>query len=112
MVMAVREEHPQKARSPIVVTESGMLIVVREEHPLKALTPIDVTPYGIVMAAREEHLQKALSPIDVTPFAKVTSVSSRSPENLSMPEYTADLGIFGRIWEGFVEDERTSTDSA
>jgi hypothetical protein len=53
------------------------------------------------MDVREEHPQKALSPIDVTPFAKVTSVSSRSKEKLSLPEYTADLGILGRIWEGF-----------
>jgi hypothetical protein len=39
-------------------------------------------------------------PIDVTPFAKVTSVSSKSFKKLSTPEYTADLGILGRIWEG------------
>jgi hypothetical protein len=47
-------------------------------------------------AAREEHPLKALLPIDVTPFAKVTSVSSRS-KNVSLPVYTADLGILGRI---------------
>jgi hypothetical protein len=33
MVMAVREEHPKKAQSPIVVTPSGMVMAVREEHP-------------------------------------------------------------------------------
>jgi hypothetical protein len=33
MVMAVREEHPSKAFSPIVVTPSGMMMAVREEHP-------------------------------------------------------------------------------
>jgi hypothetical protein len=35
MVMAVREEHPQKASLPIVVTESGIVMDAREEHPLK-----------------------------------------------------------------------------
>jgi hypothetical protein len=49
-----------------------------------------------MMAAREEHPQKALSPIDVTPSAKVTSVSSLSLK-LSTPEYTAELGISGRM---------------
>jgi hypothetical protein len=33
MVMAVREEHPAKAQSSIVVTESGMVMAAREEHP-------------------------------------------------------------------------------
>jgi hypothetical protein len=50
-----------------------------------------------VMAVREEHPLKALSPIVVTPFAKVTSVSSRSNWKLSTPEYTAELGIVGRM---------------
>jgi hypothetical protein len=33
MVMAVREEHPLKAKLRIVVTPSGMVMAVREEHP-------------------------------------------------------------------------------
>ena len=59
--------------------------------------PIDVTPSGIVMAAREEHPSKARWPIDVIPSAKVTSVSSSLYLNLSTPEYTAELGISGRM---------------
>ena len=51
-------------------------------------------------------------PIVVTPFAKVTSVSSRSFTKLSLPEYTTDLGILGRVWEGFGKDDSNSTDSA
>jgi hypothetical protein len=39
-------------------------------------------------------------PIVVTPCAKITSVRSLSNGNVSLPEYTADLGILGRIWEG------------
>jgi hypothetical protein len=72
-------------------------MAAREEHSKKAQLPIFVTESGIVMAAREEHPQKASLPIDVTPFAKITSVSSSLPMKLSTPEYTAELGISGRI---------------
>jgi hypothetical protein len=105
IVMAAREEHLLKALLPIVVTESGRVMAIREKHPLKAPLPIVVTPSGRMMAVREEHPWKARLPIVVTPFAKVTSVSSRSFKKLS-PEYTADLGILGRIWAVFGKDER------
>jgi hypothetical protein len=36
MLMAVREEHAQKAPSLIIVTPSGMVMAVREEHLWKA----------------------------------------------------------------------------
>jgi hypothetical protein len=36
-------------------------------------------------------------PIVVTPSAKVTSVISALPLKLSTPEYTAELGISGRM---------------
>ena len=72
-------------------------MAAREEHPEKAKWPIVVTPSGIVMAVREEHPKKAPRPILVTPFAKVTSVSSLLSLKLSTPEYTAELGILGRI---------------
>jgi hypothetical protein len=72
-------------------------MAAREKHLSKAQSPIVVTPSGIVMAAREKHSSKASGPIDVTPFAKVTSVSSSLPLKLSTPEYTAELGISGRI---------------
>jgi hypothetical protein len=49
------------------------------------------------MAAREEHPLKAQYPIVFTPFAKVTSVSSSLSLKLSTPEYTAELGISGRM---------------
>ena len=50
----------------------------------------------MVMVSREEHPLKASLPISVTPCAIITSVSSRSFKKLSTPEYTADLGIFGK----------------
>jgi hypothetical protein len=36
-------------------TAGDRLIFVREEHPLKACSPIVVTESGMVMAVREEH---------------------------------------------------------
>jgi hypothetical protein len=59
-------------------------MAMREEHPLKAPSLIIVTESGIVMAVREEHPSKALSPIVVTPYEKVTSVSSGSYPKLSV----------------------------
>ena len=110
IVMVVREEHPSKARSPIDVTDLGMVIEVREEQSEKAREPIIVTESGMVMDLREEQLVKVLLGIDVTPFAKVTSVSSLSSEKVSLPEYTAELGISGRITEGFGKDDRRRSD--
>jgi hypothetical protein len=37
MVMAARDEHPEKAPMSIIVTPSGMVMAVREEHPKKIL---------------------------------------------------------------------------
>ena len=108
--MAAREEHKEKASLQIVVTESGILMAVREEQSEKAREPIIVTESGMVMDLREEQLVKVLLGIDVTPFAKVTSVSSLSSEKVSLPEYTAELGISGRITEGFGKDDRRRSD--
>ena len=55
----IRAEQSLKAASPIIVTESGMVMAVREEHPKKARTPIVLTPSGMVMTVREEHSLKA-----------------------------------------------------
>ena len=95
--MAVREKHSEKAYSPIVVTPSGMVMALREEHSEKAPSHIVVIESGSVMAEREEHLPKAYLPIVVTPSAKVTSVRSSLSVKISTPEYTAELGISGRM---------------
>ena len=44
MVTEVRPEQPEKALSPILVTELGMVREVRPEQPEKAYSPILVTP--------------------------------------------------------------------
>ena len=50
-------KHPLKAKSPIEVTEEGIVIRVNDEQSLKALVSIDVT---------DEQLEKALPSIQVT----------------------------------------------
>jgi hypothetical protein len=97
IVMAMREEHPSKARNAIFFTPIGMVMAVRDLHDMKAPWPIVVTTFGMVMSVREEQKQKAYSSISVTPSAKVTSVSSLFPLKSSSPEYTAELGISGRM---------------
>ena len=37
------DEHPEKAKSPIEITEGGISICGNDEHPLKAKFPISVT---------------------------------------------------------------------
>ena len=48
-VIEVRPKQSQKARSPILVTEFGMVMEVRPEQPSKAKPPILVTEFGIVV---------------------------------------------------------------
>ena len=46
---------PEKAASPIAVTESGTTNDVNEEHPQKAQSPIAVTESGTTNDVNEEH---------------------------------------------------------
>ena len=39
---------PQKAPSPMLVTEFGMVMLCRESHKKKALYPMLVTEFGMV----------------------------------------------------------------
>ena len=55
-----------KASDPILVTESGIVMLVRLLQPLKALLPILVTESGIVMLVRLLQPSKAPYPILVT----------------------------------------------
>ena len=56
---SVSLEQPEKASSPIFVTEGGRVIVVRLEQPQKAASPISVTEGGRLMLARLEQSKKA-----------------------------------------------------
>ena len=54
-----REGHQEKAPSPILVTELGIVTEVRLVQPLKANSPILVTELGIVTEVRLEQPRKA-----------------------------------------------------
>ena len=55
MVMLANELHLAKARYPMAVTESGMVMLANELHPSKALLSIMVTRSGMVMLTNEAH---------------------------------------------------------
>ena len=76
MAIDVKEEHPSKAKSPIVVTLFGMMMEVKEEHPQNAPFLIVVTLFGMVIEVREEHLKNASSPIVVIPSEIMTFLTS------------------------------------
>ena len=65
-MILVRLSQPEKAPSPISVTDGGMAMFVRLEQSEKALCPIFVTDSGMVMLVRLEQPEKALFPIFVT----------------------------------------------
>jgi len=51
ITISCNDEQPVKAKSSIVVTESGMAICCKDEQPLKELLPIFVTESGITVFA-------------------------------------------------------------
>ena len=64
----------QKAYSPILVTEFGIVIDVRPVQPPKAEEPILVTEFGIVMDVRLVQPPKAPSPTLVTLYTTSSTV--------------------------------------
>ena len=78
---------PDKAQSPILVTEFGMVIDVKPMHPLKASHPILVTEFGMVTDVKPLHFSKARYPILVTVYSFPSTVIelgiTTSPEYLS-----------------------------
>ena len=60
-----------KARSPILVTEPGIVISVRFSHHPKALFPISVTESGITIEVKLLQYIKAESPISVTGLSSI-----------------------------------------
>ena len=75
MVIDVKPEQPEKAPSPILVTEFGMVIDVKPEQPRKAKLPILVTEFGIVTEVKRLQPQY-LEVIDYQLFA-VNTVEKR-----------------------------------
>ena len=72
--MLSRRLHIENAKSPILVTLLGMLILVRLLHWENAASSMLVTLLGIVMLARLEHPKKARRPMFVTLLGMVICV--------------------------------------
>ena len=70
--MVIKEEQWKKARSPMNVTELGIVIFDNEVHQAKAYSPMEMTELGIVMLVIVVQLKKALSSIAVTGYVFVS----------------------------------------
>ena len=55
IVTVPRFVHPENAKSPMDVTESGMVAATRLVHPRNAARPMAVTEPGMVAATRLVH---------------------------------------------------------
>ena len=73
IVNLVRFSHIPKAKSPISVTESGIIIEVKPVCQ-KALSPIIITELGINVEFKPTQNENALIPIEITEFGIITEV--------------------------------------
>ena len=65
-LMLFRALHPTKAKSPMLVTESGMAMLSKDQQSAKALSRMLVIESGMLMFFKDRHFAKALSPMLVT----------------------------------------------
>ena len=91
--MLVRLEQPEKAHSPISVTDGGMEILLRLEQSEKALRPISFTNGGMKMLARLLQPKKALSPIFITDGGMEILVRLEQPKKAHSPISVTDGGM-------------------
>ena len=89
----MRLEQPEKANSPIFVTDGGMEILVRLLQPSKAPPPISVTDGGMEMLVRLEQPQKASFPISVTDSGMEMLVRLEQSQKASSPITVTDGGM-------------------
>ena len=61
--MFFKEEHSEKAYSPIEITDWGITKLFNDEQPLKAPELIDIIEEGIIIEGRFEHPLKEFSGI-------------------------------------------------
>ena len=54
----INDEHPLKAKSPIKVTDDGIMICFNNEHSIKAFLSIEVMDDGIVISVKFSHPEK------------------------------------------------------
>ena len=55
MVTDCKDEQPENALSPMLVTESGMVMDCKDLQSLNASLPIKVTDSGIMTVRKEAH---------------------------------------------------------
>lgn len=53
--MPTNDEHPEKALSPIVVTDDGIVTCFNDLHPLKAESSISIKFSESVSSTNDEH---------------------------------------------------------
>ena len=81
------ESQPAKAKSPILVTLSGMLILERELQLKNTPFSILVTLFGILMLTRVLQFANAHSPIVVTLSGILMLVRELQPWYLLLVDY-------------------------
>ena len=64
--MVVKPLQEPNAKSPIEVTELGMVIDVKPLQYSNARSPIEVTELGMLIDVKPLHQENAISPIEVT----------------------------------------------
>lgn len=93
IVTSVRLLHNSNALLPILVTESGMVILVRLLQEENAPAPMPVTEFVIVIFLRSVQPRNANSPILVTESGMVTLVRLLQPSNASSLILVTESGM-------------------
>ena len=78
-IIEVKPLQPEKAPTPILVTELGIVIEVKPLQPEKALPPILVTELGIVIEIKLLHSEKVPRSMLVTELGIITEVKPLQP---------------------------------
>ena len=92
-IISFRFSQPEKAQSPIHVTELGMVMHVIALHPENAHSLISLTEFGMLTSVSFQHPQNAPSPITVTESGIVTLVSTVHPANAPSLIFFTDSGM-------------------
>ena len=92
MFTSFSNEHPLKAREPMEVTESGILIEVIPLQLLKALLPISLRASLKVTVSRSSRPSKALLPMEVSFAPEVNDLSEEHPLKALEPIEVTESG--------------------
>ena len=93
MLILCNAVQPQKAASPIVVTDAGILILCNALQSMKAASPIVVTDAGMLILCNAVHPLKAPSPIVVTDAGILILCNAVQSSKASSPIVVTDAGI-------------------